>query len=174
MDPSPNIPSPALFSLNGQNVLITGATRGTSTSPHPPLLDFVSFFTASNYPTTPNLLQFHIRVSPRKRSKAKRFILHSSSTLLLYLLIVRLLPKPKIPKLKTQTLKQVSAPHAPSRLLKPARPSVSSNVPARPTWIRSTLSKLSILPPPLPLLLPPPPPPLPTMKNAKTQPQHQS
>jgi len=28
MDPSPTIPSPQLFSLSGQNVLITGATRG--------------------------------------------------------------------------------------------------------------------------------------------------
>ena len=28
MDPTPPIPSPKLFDLSGQNVLITGATRG--------------------------------------------------------------------------------------------------------------------------------------------------
>jgi 2-deoxy-D-gluconate 3-dehydrogenase len=28
MDPTPAIPSPKLFNLSGQNVLITGATRG--------------------------------------------------------------------------------------------------------------------------------------------------
>ena len=28
MDPTPTVPAPQLFSLAGQNVLITGATRG--------------------------------------------------------------------------------------------------------------------------------------------------
>ena len=38
MDPTPSVPSPNLFSLAGQNVLITGATRGMfSSSP-------ISFF----------------------------------------------------------------------------------------------------------------------------------
>ncbi len=30
MDPSPSVPSPSLFDLTGQNVLLTGASRGQS------------------------------------------------------------------------------------------------------------------------------------------------
>lgn len=32
MDPTPAVPAPSLFSLVGQNVLITGATRGVYNS----------------------------------------------------------------------------------------------------------------------------------------------
>ncbi len=30
MEPSPSVPAPSLFDLSGQNVLITGASRGQS------------------------------------------------------------------------------------------------------------------------------------------------
>ncbi|KZT01056.1 NAD-P-binding protein [Laetiporus sulphureus 93-53] len=64
MDPTPNLPASALFSLAGQNVLITGASRGTcasipllhSTSQYPsaqPLTDNTSVLSSPTYVLSP-------------------------------------------------------------------------------------------------------------------------
>ena len=83
MDPTPAIPAPQLFSLVGQNVLITGATRGVYLFVIYSIFLYFSVFFLSVVPLISILrLSLHLRRSHQRIYEPFIVFLHFSHFLL--------------------------------------------------------------------------------------------